>query len=309
MTDVQVTHEHGQHLAVSACGVELLRYVYRPDPDPFEAAKPYLHPLRTLAGDLVTGYRPNDHRWHKGLQLAISHLSGHNLWGGNSYVHGQGYLRLPEIVGSMRHDGFDTIDVGPDRLELGERLTWFSGGGEHWADERRTIVVSDVDIDAGRWSLVWSTDVTNARSEPLVFGSPTTAGRELAGYTGLAWRGPRDFAGGQVVGPEGRPEGTDLMGQPADWLAFSAVHDDVDRSSGLLFEHAPGNPPEAKWMVRSTPFPLVNPSLAFDQELELAPGNAMRRSYRVVVTNGEWTRDSVEKYRAERPWPDTGGSA
>ena len=29
-----------------------------------------------------------------------------------------------------------------------------------------------------------------------VFGSPTTAGREQAGYTGLHWRGPRDFSGG-----------------------------------------------------------------------------------------------------------------
>ena len=42
----------------------------------------------------MTGYRPSDHRWHKGLQMTSSHLSGQNFWGGNSYVHGEGYLRF-----------------------------------------------------------------------------------------------------------------------------------------------------------------------------------------------------------------------
>ncbi|MFI6290470.1 DUF6807 family protein [Nonomuraea sp. NPDC050790] len=27
---------------------------------------------RTLDGDVVTGYRPHDHRWHKGLQMTAS---------------------------------------------------------------------------------------------------------------------------------------------------------------------------------------------------------------------------------------------
>lgn len=101
---VDLVHRHGEHLSViaSESGVELLRYVYRAE-DAWEAPKPYIHPLRTLSGQVVTGYRPNDHRWHKGLQMTASHLSGANLWGGNSYVHGKGYRALPERVGSMAH--------------------------------------------------------------------------------------------------------------------------------------------------------------------------------------------------------------
>ncbi|MBI0382877.1 PmoA family protein, partial [Streptomyces albiflaviniger] len=63
---ITVTHTHGTRISVAAAGVELMAYVYRPDPDAFEARKPYAHPLRTLAGNPVSGYRPNDHRWHKG---------------------------------------------------------------------------------------------------------------------------------------------------------------------------------------------------------------------------------------------------
>jgi hypothetical protein len=91
---IRVSHAYGQHLAVAAAdGTEILRYVHRPDPGPFESPKPYAHPVRTLAGRTVTGYRPSDQRCHKGLQMT-GHLSGQNFWGGNSSVHGCGHAPL-----------------------------------------------------------------------------------------------------------------------------------------------------------------------------------------------------------------------
>ena len=75
-----------------------------------------------------------------------------------------------------------------------------NGGGE-WAREERGLAVHSVDEEAGAWALDWSIRLTNTRDEPLAFGSPTTAGREMAGYTGLQWRGPRDFTGGTAFGP------------------------------------------------------------------------------------------------------------
>ncbi|WP_345495963.1 DUF6807 family protein [Streptomyces flavovirens] len=51
---------------------------------------------------MVTDYRPHDHRWHKGLRMTASHLSGQNLWGGNTYVHGRGVSRT---AGARRFGG------------------------------------------------------------------------------------------------------------------------------------------------------------------------------------------------------------
>ncbi|MFJ2116333.1 MULTISPECIES: PmoA family protein [unclassified Streptomyces] len=295
---IQVTHTHGEHITVRSGGVELLRYVYRPDPDPFEARKPYIHPLRTLAGRQVTGYRPNDHRWHKGVQMTASHLSGQNFWGGNSYVHGQGYLALPERVGSMRHDGFPELTAEEDRFTLAEELTWLENGGERWAREERGITVHSVDEGSGSWVLDWSIRLTNLRDEPLRFGSPTTAGREMAGYTGLQWRGPRDFTGGTVFGP-GEPTGdTELMGTRGPWLAFTAEHDDVDAHSTLVFAHAPATDPasavdRSHWFVRSNPVPTVAFSWAFFEEFALEPGASFAYRYRMVVADGAWNRDRV----------------
>lgn len=92
---IRVSHAYGQHLAVAAAdGTEILRYVHRPDPGPFESPKPYAHPVRTLAGRTVTGYRSSGQRCHKGLQMKTGHLSGQNFWGGSFYVHGRGCAQL-----------------------------------------------------------------------------------------------------------------------------------------------------------------------------------------------------------------------
>ncbi|WP_299541218.1 PmoA family protein [uncultured Streptomyces sp.] len=302
-------HHHGDHIAVAApgTGVELLRYVYRPEAA-WEASKPYIHPLRTLSGRAVTGYRPNDHRWHKGLQMTASHLSGQNLWGGNSYVHGEGYRALPDRVGSMAHRGFDAVAARDGSAVLTERLTWHPYTGETWADELRRVEVHAVDPAAGSWALTWSTSVTNRREEPLRFGSPGTAGREGAGYTGLFWRGPRAFAGGTLLAPGGA-RGPGLMGHQSPWLAFTGEHDDEDGHATLVFAHAPENDHTgaagthpAHWFARTQGYPGVAPSFAFHRELVLDPGDSLVRRYRVLVADGALDEEDIEGRLAEIPW-------
>ncbi|MEX3100048.1 MULTISPECIES: PmoA family protein [unclassified Streptomyces] len=299
---IRVSHVHGEYVAVEAAnGVEIMRYVYRPDPEAYEARKPYAHPLRTLGGRLVSGYRPSDHRWHKGLQMTASHLSGQNFWGGHSYVHGEGYLDLPDIVGSMRHDGFTDFTADEQQLAFTEELTWIENGGAEWARETRGVRVHSVDEAAGAWALDWSIRLTNLRDVPLAFGSPTTAGRELAGYTGLHWRGPRDFTGGAAFAPEG--DGAEkLMGTRSRWLAYSGEHDDVDGHSTLVFEHGPDNDATHHWFVRAEPIPTVSFSWAFFEEFELPPGESFAYRYRVVFADGAWDRERVTGHLAGLGW-------
>lgn len=306
---LSLTHVHDDRITVAhqATGTELFAYVYRPEAA-WEAPKPYLHPIRTLGGGLVTDYRPNDHRWHKGLQLTASHLSGQNLWGGNTYVHGEGYVALPERIGSMAHTGFDQVSAGPNGVVIAERLTWHPYDGSLWAQEDRRIEVR-ADEESGSWTLTWSSAVTNRRSEPLRFGSPTTAGRPDAGYTGLFWRGPRAFRDGHAFTADADNAERDLMGEQAPWLAYSGEHDGRDGHATLVFEHAPGNDHAgekgthpAHWFVRTEPFAAVAPSFAFHEELVLPPGEVLARAYRVHVADGAWDRAAVTAHLERNPW-------
>ncbi|WP_328580664.1 PmoA family protein [Streptomyces sp. NBC_00370] len=303
---MKLTHLHGERIDVAHDGTRLLSYVYAPEAA-FEAPKPYLHPLATLSGGVVTDYRPNDHRWHKGIQVTASHLSGQNLWGGNSYVHGEGYLELPDRVGSMTHEGFDDVRAQDGLAVIAERLTWRAHDGSAWADERRRVEAAVPRPGSGAWHLTISTAVTNLRDEPLRFGSPTTEGRELAGYTGLFWRGPRAFRDGRVLTADA--EGAEVMGTQSPWLAFRGEFDGVDGHATVVFAHAPENDHTgehgahpAHWFVRNDPFAAVAPSWAFYEELVLVPGDTLVRRYRVVVADGQWERGDIASYLAKQTW-------
>ncbi|MFD5824642.1 PmoA family protein [Lentzea sp. NPDC060358] len=287
-----ISRQDDSVLAVSVGDVEIFEYVHRPSTPAFEGPKPYLHPVRTLAGDVVTAFRPHDHRWHKGLQMTATDVSGENFWGGVTYVRDQGYVVLPN-VGSMRHDSFGVVPGG-----FTEQLSWFTEAGENWVREARSFVVRDVFEDS--WTLEFSTSLTNVRPTPLELGSPTTNGRELAGYTGFFWRGPRSFTGGEVIAADGGG-GEDMMGKTGPWLAFVGHHDEVDRSSTVLFLDHPSNG-TTHWFVRSGPFAAVNPSFAFHETVPLAPGAALTLRYRVVVGCGAWDRDRLESYVEANPW-------
>ena len=290
-----ITRQDDEVLVVSVGDIELFTYVHTPTTTPaFEGPKPYLHPVRTLAGDVVTAFRPHDHRWHKGVQMTATDVSGENFWGGVTYVRDQGYVALPN-VGSMRHEEFVVSDDG---LKFDELLSWFTEAGQHWVHETRSFEVRDVFEES--WTLEFSTTLTNLRAEPLIFGSPTTNGRELAGYTGFFWRGPRSFTEGTVIAADGG-SGQEMMGKAARWLAFVGQHDEVDRASTLLFVDHPDNK-GTHWFVRSTPFAAVNPSFAFFDTVELPPGESLTLRYRLVIASGEWDRDRLESYVEDNPW-------
>ncbi|TCO55007.1 PmoA family protein [Actinocrispum wychmicini] len=276
--------DDGEALILTAEGVRLFTYTYRPDVAAVECPCPSFHPIRTLAGDVVTGYRPHDHRWHKGLAMTASHLSGQNFWGGVSWVRGQGYQLRPN-VGSLRHQGFVRPGV--------ERVDWVTAAGETWIEETRTIAYHRGD---DFWVLELGFDLRNVRGAELEFGSPTVFGRELAGYCGFFWRGPRDFTGGTVLASTG-PD--DPMGTQADWLAYIGTHDEVDRQSTLLFLN---DTPvaDARWFVRTEPYPVVNPSLAFYRPLTLATDDTLRLRYRLVIGNGRWTHDRLADHYGGR---------
>ncbi|GHC79287.1 hypothetical protein GCM10007079_17300 [Nocardiopsis terrae] len=279
-------------LTVLVGDVGIARYVTRPEAPAVEAPKPYLHPLRTLSGAPLTGYRPWDHRWHKGLQMTWSHVSGQNFWGGPTFVRGRDYQWL-DNVGSMRHEGFDTLTGQGGEVTVTESLTWVSSVGERWVEETRSHRFHSVDHGRGLWALDFSTSLTNRRGRALELGSPTTHGRPNAGYTGLFWRGPRSWTGGAVTSATGRT-GADVMGTEADWIAFSGQHDGIDGGATVIaYAGTSSGAVPVRWFVRSEPFPVFCPSPAFAEEITLAPGDTLGLNHRLVFVDRICTPDEA----------------
>jgi hypothetical protein len=278
----------------------LFRYVYN-NPSWQEeislSPKPYFHPLKTLAGNEVSLFRPHDHPWHTGLAMTMAQLSGENFWGGGTYTReAQNYVQL-ENNGRIRHVAWlEGNDAGT--VTALESLQWITQAGATWLEEQRRIIVSEINAEEGYWSLDLAFHLVNISGQALMFGSPTTEGRPLAGYGSLFWRGPRSFLGGQIIGPDGL-EGPGMLGQSAPWIAFTGRHDGSLQQSTLLFLDQPGNPRYPnKWFVRNDPYACISCSFMFDEYYTLPPSAALDLTYRLVLINGAGSRDRIEQYRA-----------
>lgn len=264
--------DDGAGVSVRWDGADLFRYVYRPDDPAVESPRPYLHPVRTLGGAVVTGCRPADHPWHKGISWSLPNVGPENFWGGPTYRRGEGYVQLANN-GAMRHDGFDAVSAAGDTASLDERLTWVTAAGETLFTERRRITGT---VRADAWALGFGTVMRNVSGRPVGIGSPTTEGRANAGYGGLFWRGPAGFSGGRVL----VAQGAGTMGWRGPALAFATA------AATLTFRDAPANPGfPCRWFVRSTPYPCAGPAPFFDTEVPVAAGASLSLTYEVVVAD------------------------
>ncbi|GCD21057.1 PmoA family protein [Cellulomonas algicola] len=283
---VGARHDVGRAVDVTAAGTTLARYVYVPDDAQLESPRPYVHPLRTRGGDLVSAFRPWDHVWHKGVSWSLPVVGEHNFWGGPTYVHGQGYVQL-DNDGSMDHQDLRVLAVGADRVDLAHTLAWHTQAGEHVVDEARALgfVVPADRPDA--WVLTFATTMTNVSAHDLTIGSPTTRGRENAGYGGLFWRGPRSFTDGVLVAPDGTG-GEELRGTRQPWLGLVGRHDDVGRASTVVMVDGTGEADGAgpQWFARVEQFGCLNPAPFFSTEVPFGPGGTVTFRYAVVVADG-----------------------
>jgi Methane oxygenase PmoA len=269
---------------------ELFRYKYRPQVAAVESPRPYFHPVRTLAGDVVTLYRPHDHLWHIGISWGLSNVGQENFWGGTTYRRGAGYQQF-DNNGRIQHEGFGVLEVQDDVLRFSERLTWITHDGQTWIEELRRVCVS-VLADRTAWRLSYATSMQNVSGRLIPIGSPTTEGRPDAGYSGLFWRGPRSFSGGAFPGgtvltPDG-PGDEELMGWRGPWLGYAGQHDGAgSRASTLVFCDRPGNVGSpCQWFVRTGIYGCVCPAPFFSHEYPLEDGRSLALGYDILIADG-----------------------
>lgn len=236
------------------------------------APRPYVHPLRTLGGRLVSDFRPADHDWHWGLSIAISNIRiegdtvDTNLWGGVTWVADTGYVQL-DNNGSQRSEG-------------GDRIGWFDADGRRFLDERRRLSVRRRDDVAvltveSRW---------RAGERALTFGSPTTAGRPGAGYGGLFLRLDPSFEGAEVFGPDGPL----VMGDAARWAAL--------RSDATVAMRADPNAPvdPSPWFVRAEGTPMLCAAPFFHETWSLAAGAEANWCWQLLLSDRALTTAEIE---------------
>jgi len=262
------------------------------------APRPYFHPVQTLGGVTVTDHQPSDHRWHLGLAYSWPVVAEWNLWGGPTFVRDRGYVDL-DNHGEIRHLSWTRH---PKHQKHEQHLEWRDRNGGRIATERRLIGEPQVDPTHGAWWLDLESDIENCGEGDLRIGSPTTEGRPLAGYAGLAWRGPAELRIARVIFEDSPPRRSPIeaaMGHRSRWLGYIAAGVTLG-----FFEHSDSHGVPNRWFVRTEEYPLVANSPVFDTALRLIPGAHLRLRHRVLFADGEWEARSLDEAASalgERP--------
>lgn len=252
--------------------------------------RPYLHPVRTLGGTVVTDHQPLDHVWHLGVGVALQDVDGVNFWGGRTYTReASQYVWRPDhgriTVTETAVEETAAASGSPGRLR--ERLSWNGPDGAPVLAEDRTWTWAGVGPSV--WSLSLEFALSPAGSKPVSLGSPGSNGRHGGGYGGFFWRLP-ECRDATVWTPAGSGE-AGVHGSVTRWLAWAGKFDG-GKAATLVFV-APRDATDP-WFVRVDGYPGVGQSLAWDAPVIAEPGEPVRRRITVFVADGSLATPDID---------------
>lgn len=270
----------GSHpLTLSVAGKEVARYVDGTEMDPALSPRPYLHPVRTLAGVVLTEIEPADHRHHYGMSNAVADIDGTTYWGGKSYVHPDGYTMLAN-QGCQR-----SRQIRTGTATITESLEWIDADGAPHLGEDRHLRAEHLPAHHG-WALHWHS-VLRATGGDLALGSPATRGRTGAGYGGLFWRLSAASIRTEVRVAEGAGEEA-ALGSRCRWLMLSQVRAGAPVSLLLI------QPDEVvPWFVRTSGYVGAGPAVAWSEHRHVPAGSSHRMSMIAVLADRALTTDDA----------------
>ncbi|MGC4746152.1 PmoA family protein [Micromonospora sp. DT201] len=268
------TEQESARLVVD--GTEVARYVVDPAVDARHGPRPYLHPVRTLGGTVVTDALPADHVWHLGASLAVQDVNGSNLWGGRTYVRDVGYTWRDDH-GRIAHTGW--VERSADRLA--HRLEWRDPHGSVLLTEHRQLTAAPLTGDVPVWRLEIDYTLSAPAGQDVRLGSPTTNGRpDRAGYGGFFWRAVSAEPASAFTASATEEEAVNGSAEP--WVALAGTGPD-GRAYTLVFS---GLGDGDRWFVRAGMYPGVGVAFAFERPVTIAAGTTRRGRHTVVVADG-----------------------
>ncbi|MBP1134937.1 putative dehydrogenase [Arthrobacter sp. PvP023] len=268
---------------------------------PTSSPRPYLHPVSTLAGTVVTDHLPEDHLWHLGAGVAIQDVDGVNFWGGRTYTRDAGAYIWRKDHGRIVTLAVEDGARGDSRTET---LSWLApagsaGPGVPLLSERRTW--SWAAVGSSTWQLTLDFTLTPSGPAPVTLGSPGSNGRPQGGYGGFFWRLPAvDGAKVWTASAEGEDAVHGAVpSTAAPWLAWSGNFRNGEPDGGpatLVFlpRPEPGQPCDP-WFVRAAGYPGVGLSLAWEQPATARHASPLHRTVTVLVADGLLSTSDIEQ--------------
>jgi hypothetical protein len=239
-----------------------------------EAPKPYLHPLRSASGKIVTRRFPmeevpsdNKDRHHRGLWVGYKDINGFDFWE-NEFSYNN------RNAGKVVMRGVNIVEG-----TIAGTFNWLAPSGETILEEQRTM-----SFRGDKATRVVDVDIT-LRS----VGTTTFADSKDGFFAVRLTEALAENSSGTLTNSNRGRKMKETWGKQANWIDCSGELDG-EKLGVAIFEHPSSFRSPPRWHVRDYGLLAANPfgSHAFDPDaalskITLKPGDTFRLRYRVVI--------------------------
>jgi hypothetical protein len=282
---VAVTKVNG-HIHIEVGGKPFTDFYYGPD-----TPKPYLHPLRSASGKIVTRSFPMENipgesttdQHHRGLWLGYKDVNGYDFWQNEFSYQNKNAGKV--VIATM-----ERLKSGKESGRFGGSFTWLSPEGKPILEETRTMIFRGeakmrmVDFDLTLKALV-----------DTIFGDSKDGAFSVRLAEPLTEKNS-----GRITNSEGGHKMAGTWGKTASWVDYSGELGG-EKLGVAMFEHPESFHHSSRWHVRDYGLLAVNPfgSNGFDKEAPVAryvlpAGKSVRMRYRILI-HGAMDAAEIEK--------------
>ncbi|MGA2837306.1 MAG: PmoA family protein [Acidimicrobiales bacterium] len=252
------------------------------------APRPFLHPVTTPKGTVLSVDAPDDHPWHHGLWFTFKYVNGENFW-----------EELPPF-GTLRQSVAPTVEATPSGTVRRNELAWTSVDGTVVIDQQFVLTdrpVPDAHLLDVEVTLCPRIDVVLDRTPFTTWG----------GYGGLTLRGRPDWHDTTLRIDDGEDHEI-LRGERSAWCSLEGTVGADDGVAGIAFFDHPSNPRSpVTWYAstRSATYGdegwsnFLNAALLWDEPLVHAAGQELCLRYGVVTYDGPWGHEGASRAYAD----------
>ena len=254
------------------------KVVWQLNHDP-KVDKPYIHPLATIDGSVLTWNRPPDHVWHRALWFSWKMINGLNYWEENRNTRlSQGRTEIKSTKATLAKDHSAKIEIvlsyhPPDKPEI--------------LAEKRTIAISAPAAN-GSYAIDWTSVFTATGADALLDRTPIKGekgGKGWGGYAGLSIRMAKETRRWRILDSKGRQD-MKIHGQPdAVWVDASGKTTSGKEAGVTMFDHPSNLRHPSPWYIAKG-MPYFSPALLYNKPCTLKKSKSLTLKYRVLVHPG-----------------------
>ena len=259
-----------------------------------DAPKPYMHPLRSASGKVVTrGYpmadvagEPKDHPHHRGLWFTHGEVNGFDYWANEKPGPRAGRILLNKVVSVKSGDKSGSMTLAFDwNAPDGNKLLTETRTTTIHSDPKLRIIDLDIELKAGAGKVVFGDTKEGTFAIRLAAPLNEPTGKEKSGVTTPT---------GRMTSAEGGQGEKQVWGKRSPWVDYAGIIDGEKLGVAIL-DH-PSNPKHPTyWHSRSYGLFAANifgerdfhADKSRDGSVTLEPGRSLRFRYRVIIHPGD----------------------